>query len=172
MALSIEIELSSDDRLIKTLNGMAPTNVYKAVSAASKRAATAARAEGTKRIRAIYTMKAGDLKSRASIKPQPDGSIIEIKGPPEGIKKFSASAKKYGIFATIKKGHGIRIPRSFVMNSRFVARVGRERYPVEGLYGPSVPQMFGNPDVLDAMQERGAEVFENRLAHEIERRLT
>jgi hypothetical protein len=50
--------------------------------------------------------------------------------------------------------------------------VGRERYPVEGLYGPSVPQMFGNPDVLDAMQERGAEVFENRLAHEIERRLT
>ena len=169
--MAIEIELSSNDRLVRTLNGLAPTNIYKAVGAASKRAATAARTAGTKKIREIYTMKASDLKSRANIKPQMDGAVIEIKGPPEGIKKFSASQKRFGVFAMIKKGHGIRIPRSFSMNGRFVARVGQSRYPVEGLYGPSVPQLYGNPEVMDIMQERGGQVFESRLEHEIERRL-
>lgn len=169
--MAIEIELSSNANLERTLNSLAPTNVYKAVSAASKRAATAARTAGTKKIREIYTMKASDLKSRAAIKPQQDGATLEIKGPPEGIKKFSASKKSFGVFATIKKGHGVRIPRSFVMNGRFVARVGKERYPVEGLYGPAVPQLFGNPEVMEIMQERGSEVFESRLTHEIERRM-
>lgn len=57
------------------------------------------------------------------------------------------------------------------MNGRFVARVGKSRYPVEGLYGPSVPQLYGNPEVMDIMQERGGQVFESRLEHEIERRI-
>ena len=61
--------------------------------------------------------------------------------------------------------------RSFALNGRFVAREGKERYPVKGLYGPAVPQLFGNPDVMEQMQERGSEVFDARLEHELDRLL-
>lgn len=169
--MAIEITLSNDDAVIRQLNALAPSKIYKVISAASKRAATAARTAGTKKLREVYTMKASGMKSRSSIRPETDGAVLEIKGPPEVIKKFAATEKKYGIFATIKRGHGIRIPRSFSVNDRFVSRVGSERYPLKGLYGPSVPQMFGHPAILEAMTKRGCEVFESRLMHEIGRKL-
>ena len=50
-------------------------------------------------------------------------------------------------------------------------RKGKERYPLKGIYGPAVPQLFGNPDVLSVMMDRGSDVFEERLEHEIEYRL-
>lgn len=74
-------------------------------------------------------------------------------------------------FVAIKRDGGGRVPRSFTLNGHFVARAGKERYPVKGLYGPAVPQLFGNPEVMEEMQERGQEVFNSRLQHELERLL-
>lgn len=167
--MGLEIEISGDQELMRLLNLLAPTNVYKAISRASKRAATAARTAGTKQLRSVYTIKSGDLKSRAAIKTVDDGSVIDIKGPVEPVKKFQAGKRKRGIFVTIKRGNGSLVPRSFDLKGEFVARKGKARYPLKGLYGPSVPQMFGNPEVLDTIKERGVEVFETRLEHEIDR---
>ena len=71
----------------------------------------------------------------------------------------------------IKKGNSVRIPRSFAMNDRFVMREGASRYPVKGIYGPAVPQLFGNPQVVETMKTRGMEMFARRLEHEISRRM-
>lgn len=169
--MAIEISISADRELVNTLNRLAPTDVYRAVASASKRAATATRTAGTKRLRGIYTIKSGDLKRRAAIKKAGDGSVLEIKGPTENIKKYKAAKKSYGIFATVKRGQGVRVPRSFELGGNFLAREGKARYPLKGIYGPAVPQLFGNPEVLEAMEERGSEVFESRLYHEIDRLL-
>ena len=51
-------------------------------------------------------------------------------------------------------------------------RVGADRFPLRELYGPSTPQMmYSNEDVLDAMEERMVEVYEQRIDHEVERLL-
>lgn len=169
MPISAEIEAA--EQLLGTLAGLKSQGVQKAIQRASKRAATAARTAGTKSIRSIYTMKSGNLKARTQIRKEDDGTTILVRGSTEPVSRYKASKRKYGVFVAIKRDDGGRVPRSFTLNGHFVARAGKERYPVKGLYGPAVPQLFGNPEVMEEMQERGQEVFNSRLQHELERLL-
>lgn len=169
MPISAEIEAA--EQLLGTLAGLKSQGVQKAIQRASKRAATAARTAGTKSIRSIYTMKSGNLKARTQIRKEDDGTTILVRGSTEPVSRYKASKRKYGVFVAIKRDGGGRVPRSFTLNGHFVARAGKERYPVKGLYGPAVPQLFGNPEVMEEMQERGHEVFNSRLQHELERLL-
>lgn len=169
--MSIELELSSDRKLLQVLSGFNEENARKACVMAGKRAATAARAAGSRQIRSIYTMKAADVKAKARIKGTGDGAVIEIKGATEPVTKYKASKRKSGIFVSVKRGGMKKVERGFTIGTHFVAREGRERYPIKSLYGPSVPQLYGNPDVMETMEERGSKVFADRLEHEIEFRL-
>lgn len=89
----------------------------------------------------------------------------------EGISQYSAKQRKRGLFVSVKRGNRAKVPRGFSLHGSFVMRKGRERFPLKGIYGPAVPQLFGNPDVMEGMQERGGEVFEARVIHEIGYRL-
>ena len=169
--MPISAEIEAEEQLLGTLAGLKSQGVQKAIQRASKRAATAARTAGTKSIRSIYTMKSGNLKARTQIRKEDDGTTILVRGSTEPVSRYKASKRKYGVFVAIKRDGGGRVPRSFTLNGHFVARAGKERYPVKGLYGPAVPQLFGNPEVMEEMQERGQEVFNSRLQHELERLL-
>ena len=172
-----EISARAIERAIGSISGQ---KIIPAIMSAQRRAATAGRTLAAKRIREIYTIKAGDIKNRANIKADIGGTEtrIEIKGPFEPVKKYRARKNAHGIFVAIKRGKGklsinFPVPRSFQRpdNGRFVARVGPERGPLKGLYGPSVPQLFQNVEVMGEVQARMMEMYENRLMHELERRL-
>ena len=169
----IQIELSEQEyrQLFQTLQLLSPDAVYKASMASAKRALMAVRTAGSKKVRQIYTIKARDINSRITVKGADGGAEMRIKGPMEGIKKYRGAVKSYGIFAMIKKGNGMRVPRSFALNDSYLMRTGPARYPLKGIYGPSVPQLFGNPEVVEVIQTRGQEMFAKRLEHEIMRRL-
>ncbi|WP_295157139.1 hypothetical protein [Selenomonas sp. AE3005] len=169
--MSIEIELNTDAALNRMLNSLDNRNMYSAISAAAQRAAVHARKVGTKEIRKVYAVKAGTLKGKSNIKKAADGAVLEVKGGSEPIKSYSVAAKRKGIFVSVKKGKKTLVPRSFTLNNRFVARESSSRLPFRDLYGPAVPQLFGNPAVLEKVQEAGTEMFESRLMHEITRRL-
>ena len=167
-----EVSARAIERAIGSISGQ---KIIPAIMSAQRRAATAGRTLAAKRIREIYTIKAGDIKNRANIKVDMGGTEtrIEIKGPFEPVKKYRARKNAHGIFVAIKRGKGGTVPRSFQRpdNDRFVARVGRDRGPLKGLYGPSVPQLFQNVEVMGEVQARMMEMYENRLMHELERRL-
>lgn len=167
MPISAEIEAA--DQLLDMLEQLRPKGLQKAIQRASKRAAIAARTAGTKSIRSIYTIKSGSLKARTQLRNDANGTTILVRGTTEPVSRYKSSKRKYGVFVAIKRDGGGRVPRSFSLNGHFVARAGRERYPVKGLYGPAVPQLFGNPDVMEEMQDRGREIFNSRLEHELER---
>ena len=156
--MAIVTEIENSEALEKMLSNLSATNLHRAVARASGRAATAARTVGTKQLRAIYTMKAGDMKSRVSVRKELDGTTLLIRGSVERIEKFRTR---------VKRGTSSKVPRSFEAHGHMFKRDGKGRIPYRGLYGPAVPQMFGNPEVLDAMDARGSEVFETRLYHEI-----
>ena len=169
--MAIELEMSSDRKLLQVLSGLNEENARKACIVAGKRAATAARAAGSRQIRSIYTMKAADVKAKARIKGTGDGAVIEIRSTTEPVEKYKAQKRTSGVFVAVKRGGMKKVERGFTIGTKFVARVGRERFPVKGLYGPSIPQLYGNPDVMKTMEERGSEVFDERLEHEIAFRL-
>lgn len=168
--MAIITEITGTEELEKMLSNLSATNLHRAVARASKRAATAARTAGTKQLRAIYTMKAGDMKEKTTIRKETDGTTLLIRGSVERVEKFRTKVKRKkggGVFVSIKKGTQSKVPRSFEAHGHMFKRDGKGRIPYRGLYGPAVPQMFGNKEVLDAMDTRGSEVFETRLYHEI-----
>ncbi len=169
--MGVEIDIQGDKKIMDALSTLSDKEIARAAVAAGKRAATAARQAGTKEIRSIYTMKAGDLKAKAQIRADEDGATILVKGAPEAIHKYQAKKRRDGVFVSVKRGKMTHVPRGFSLGGAFVARKGKERYPLKGIYGPAVPQLFGNPDVLSVMMDRGSDVFEERLEHEIEYRL-
>ncbi|WP_432643396.1 hypothetical protein [Acidaminococcus sp.] len=169
--MPISAEITAASRLLRMLDRLNQQGAQRAVKRASKRAATAARTAGTKAIRNIYTIKSGNLKARTQIRSDGDGTTLLVRGSTEPVSKYKAALRQYGVFVAIKRSGGGRVARSFMLNGNFMARVGKERYPVKGLYGPAVPQLFGNPDVMEQMQERGGEMFGSRLEHELDRLL-
>lgn len=172
MPVKVELDTKSLKRLIKTLQDISGDKAQKVVARASKRAAIAARTAATKQIRAIYTIKARDMKNRAKITQNGGSSLIHIEGPMESVKKYKAKEKRNkGILVYVKKGNSAVVPRSFAYGEKFRQRETSKRLPIRSLYGPAVPQLFGNEAVIDAMSERGLEMFEKRLLHEFGRLL-
>lgn len=169
--ISIELNESSRRRIEQVLqNFIGGRKLSTAIKHASRRAAVTSRKAGVQEIRNTYTIKAGDLKGATSFSTGAFGTTLRIRGPEEPVAKYKASRRRKGIFVSIKKGSGSIVPRSFDMPGRgFVAREGRSRHPVTGLFGPAVPQLYGNPAVIARMTDEGMEMYEKRLMHELER---
>ena len=114
--MAIVTEIENSEALEKMLSNLSATNLHRAVARASGRAATAARTAGTKQLRAVYTMKAGDMKSRVSVRKESDGTTLLIRGSVERIEKFRTRVKRGkggGVFASVKRGTSSKVPRSF-----------------------------------------------------------
>ena len=154
--------------------------IRSALADAANRAAISARAAGVKRVREIYTVKAGQVKKgaftlkRANSHGDPIEARLEIKGSMLDVRFFSRKiTKKRGVFVSIKKDTSFHVPGSFGQtiggNRIAMRRAGKERYPTKGIYGPSAPQLFGNPAVIGLMEKQGMEMYEKRIRHALDR---
>ena len=174
--MSITVDSSSLERASILLDGM-PMAAEKAISASLNRAILASRTALSKGVREIYTIKASDVKSNMTMKKSTAGTLtatLTVKGSPIPLTNFSVSVRKGDISARVKKGGGGSLPHSFFVVTKGVGIYHREassRLPIQQEFGPSAPQMAGEPGVIDRAEERAQEVFESRLEHEIYARL-
>jgi hypothetical protein len=60
-------------------------------------------------------------------------------------------------------------PHTFGIRDEVFRRVGPERYPITPLFGPNVAQLAHEGATTDVIRETVAEVFPQRLRHEMER---
>lgn len=182
----IELELDRKGVAVAeaAMKALSDDKIAKIVQRSSRRAAITARKVGTQAIREIYAVKGAEVvKSGVSFRSLTDGTEIRVKGNyPLAEKMYKTKVKKSGIFVSIKKGTEAKVERGFVnpkaergfVNPKsrlFVQRQGRDRMPLKGVYGPALPQLFGNARVQDAMQEEGMDMYEKRLWHELDRAL-
>ena len=173
----IELELDRKGIAVaeSAMQALSDDNIAEIVHRSSRRAAITARKAGTQAIREIYAVKgAGVVKSGVSFRSLTDGTEIRVKGDyPLAEKMYKTKVKKSGIFVSIKKGTEAKVERGFVnpKSGLFVQRQGQDRMPLKGVYGPALPQLFGNARVQDAMQEEGMDMYEKRLWHELDRAL-
>ncbi len=75
------------------------------------------------------------------------------------VKRGSPSATVPGLFVQQSSRSGYAGP---------MQRYLRTRYPLRIPYGPSVPQMFGNPNVLEELAPEAEEFLNERFLHEVE----
>lgn len=176
----IEVTASHIDRaerLLQNIPGAAP----KALSNAIFRAAETARTEAARKVRETYYVKHSDVIS--TIKIHKVGALaakVVSRGHAMSLTSFKVTPgtpqprRKKSIVVRVKRGGGGPITSAFVgrMKSGHVGvflRAGKQRTPIEELYGPPIPQMLGNPSVSAWVEEKASSKLDERLEHEIGR---
>ena len=167
----IEIDPHSTQTIERAFANLRGNQIVPAIMSAQRRAIAAGRMAGRREIRSIYTIKAGEINKRATIRADRGAlsTVMHIKGPFEPVNQYQARRNARGVYVAIKRGAGGTVPRSFDINGQFVARDSTARLPVHGLYGPAVPQLYGNAEVSEIVEKRSMEMYEQRLLYELER---
>ncbi|WP_036217048.1 phage tail protein [Lysinibacillus sphaericus] len=178
----IQIRVDNAER-IEQLFENTPREAKIILVRAINRGATAARTRSSVLLRKNYIMKAEDIKKRIKIRKATANNLsaqIRASGPVTPLMKFDvtpstpqsvivrARVKKGGSRKVIKHGFVNRMSNSHV---NVFTRVGRNRLPIKGLYGPSIAQMMGKEEIVEEIIERGQTVRDERLEHELNRLL-
>jgi len=170
-------QIEKAERMLRHLPEAAP----KAMSSAIQRAAETARTEAARKVRETYFVKHSDVI--ATIRIQRPGALsanVISRGNAISLSKFNVTPKQpqprrnAAIIVRVKKGEGGPIKSAFVarMKSGHIGvflRAGKQRKPIQELYGPPIPQMLGNPSVKEWVETQASEKLEERLTHEIDR---
>lgn len=135
-----------------------------------------------------YNMKAGDIKKQIKVIPATAGKpVVTVRcvGRPVPLIKFSARQTGKGVTVNVKNGRKL-IRGAFVAtmpsghrgvfirtghDHRRVVRGGKVVWsglPIKQLFGPAIPDAFGNQVVSGALVSLARAKFPNILAHEIE----
>lgn len=152
-----------------------------AISSALNRALTNVASNISKEVRQDYNIKAADVKEtliKTKASRQNLNAIVRSRGNLIPLDRFKVSPKKPApkrkapIKVGVKKNGVKPISGAFVADISGVKvfqRQGKQRLPINRLFGPSVPQMLKNEEIRNVINEEGRETFYRRLDHEINR---
>ncbi len=181
--IEIKIDTKELERVEKMLSNV-PQGMEKATSSAINRTLQMTRTSATRKVRETYDIKAkdvrGTIKMNRAGKSNLQGAMIS-RGGAIPLMKFKINPSKPNpkrrkpVFASVKRSGG-NIKSAFVaeMDSGHTGvfeRVGKARFPIRELYGPSSPQMIGEETIIEEIQEEAQDIMIKRLSHEAVRLL-
>lgn len=120
-------------------------------------------------VRKYYITKSRVKKAMSSI---PGG--FKVRGGMQSLDHYKLSptspTKKYSLRGAVRRDSGLKSlgGRAFLMRGAKAGgkpfkRLSRKRFPVKLIIGPSIPQIVGNDETGELLQERGEELFRRRL---------
>lgn len=158
---------------------------------AINRAIQAGKTQATREISKEYAVRQRQVNERVKVSKASLKNLeaeVSWRGYALNLADFKVTpnkpqpAKRPVLRATVKKATGWRpMPGVFLINTRSGVKAFRRtsqakadgsRYPITGVWGPSIPQLLGAPNVREAVEERAQEVLHVRLDHEINRLLS
>lgn len=193
MTVRITVDAQSIKDIEKRLGSLAK-KAPNAISNALNRAVTNINSNIKKEVRSKYHIKAGDIADTLDIRRANVSNLsahVISKGKVIGLDKFKVSPKtanpkrKAQLKIAVKKEATKQILGAFILNLHGVkvfTRSGEKHYPKQGSYagkgilrekinrkfGPSVPQMIGNKEVVAKIEKGGQETYQKRLNQEIQ----
>lgn len=186
----VEIDIIGVEELEKKLGNLkskAPTVLSRAINRAAQKAKTETKREAA----AKYFVSQGEVMKTLTISkasPAKLSAELRSKGSQIALSKFKVSPKRsvrrtsrggyspsvYKV--AVKKEGGLKTlhadPKSFIatMKSGHVGvmrRDGSERLPITQLFGPAVPSMVKNEEIISQIRERALETLEKRIDAEV-----
>jgi len=156
-----------------------------AVARALNRSVQGVTTDAGQMARQSYNVRSGDVKRSFTLLKASPSSLFGAatsKGRVLSLRDFSPTPgpgkrrPAVGLSVMVKRQSGkVRLAGAFwgQMPGRDVAsvfrRLGTSRLPIEKLFGPSVPQMLGNQEVMARIQAKAADRFGVNLDHEVSR---
>lgn len=180
--LIVDISEESLERVSKILKGV-PGGTFKAVGSALARAGQAGRTVAARAASKEYAISQQQFNSNIRninhfTKTSGDTVTVEFGycGYVIPLVKFDTTVTGDGHIATRAK----RASTKTILDNAFMANMGKHtgiferetpsRFPVRELFGPAPTQMmYSSEEVMDAVEERASEVYEQRIEHEITR---
>lgn len=180
MSITIGIDDQALREIEKKLGEMAH-RAPGAMSAALNRTVTNISSNIRKEVREKYHIKAGDIKDTIVTKKASKSSLsasVTSKGQVIPLDKFKINPKTVNpkrrkqLKISVKKGGAKEVTGAFIADLhglKVFQRSSERRLPIKKLFGPSVPQMIGNDEIVKKIEEEALETFDKRVQHEINR---
>ena len=154
--------------------------IFQAVGSALKRAAQSGMSQAGGYASGAYNISSGAFKSHVKSKIMMSGGSggvtsvrLTFSGSVIRLIEFKTGfSKDGGVSVSVKKGGGAVLTRAFVGNfgrHGIYERVGKGKYALQELYGPSAAHMMMDAGVIQKMDQHITEVFNSRIEHEISR---
>lgn len=179
--LIVDVVESGLDRVSKILAGI-PGGVQKAVGSALARAGRSGRTVAARAITKEYAISYTQVIAnvRNINRSSGSGSSMEVTFGYAGnvipLVRFDTTVSGDGYVQTRVKQSSSKeiLDRAFQAqvgaHTGIFERVGDDRFPIKELFGPAVPQMmYSNEDVMDEIENKVVETYQNRIDHEITR---
>lgn len=169
----IRIEPVNLENIVRQMSLM-PQNVERAARSAVRRTLRGGRQDISRKIGQRYTIKVSAVTKTLRITSSGLSGEITSRGGRNPLEKFKTRPKRRpkrppagGVFAQVVKGQGGNLPHAFLQRSGGVyERVGKKRFPIRRIKGPSAPGMLGNAVVAPDIQAKLAERLGINFAHE------
>lgn len=178
MSGQIEVKSNSIDKAIKYLSGV-PGGFETAMMRASNRALQEGRTAAVREATKQYTVKARDIRPTFKMHRASKANLqasLESKSGRLPLSTFAhrpttdtTGANRKQVRVSVKKGGLKPLGQAFVHDGRILQRLGRTSYPVQQKFGPAVPSMLDNDEVVDKVVETMAKSVDKRLDHEVGR---
>jgi len=155
-----------------------PSEVPKVASRALNRAANSVRTTAARETSKGYVIRVGEVRNTIKINGATAGklhAVVKARDTRRPLINFKVRSTPSMLKVEVKRGQQKNFPKAFInkgMSSgklHVLRRVGRDRYPIQIKYGPSIPEMIGSPSVSKFVEDNAVETLEKRLDHEINR---
>lgn len=181
----IEITSEQIDR-VETLLGNVRNAPYMVFYNAVNRSLLAVKTQAKKEVTNVYNISSSAFSSNSKISTKNASNSnmvgnITFAGSVIPLIKFKVSPSiansksKKGVIASVLKATGAK-----TLNSAYVTNLGRfgigvferetsQRNSSKQLYGPSAAHMVENSTVINVLEQKGQEMLDKRIEHEITR---
>ena len=154
-----------------------PNGYEAAISRSMNRAATAGRSAAVSTIRQEYTIKASTVRRNFTIHKATRSdleALVTSKGPRIPLVNYKTRPKtdttgnaRKPVRVAVKARGGLKpLGKSFVYRGKILQRLDTSSLPVQEVYGPAIPVLSGNNEVVDNVEKTMQETFLKRLDHE------
>lgn len=154
-----------------------PNGYEAAVSRSMNRAATAGRSAAVSTIRQEYTIKASTVRRNFTIHKATRSdleALVTSKGSRIPLVNYKTRPKtdttgnaRKPVRVAVKARGGLKpLGKSFVYRGKILQRLDTSSLPVQEVYGPAIPVLSGNNEVVDNVEKTMQETFLKRLYHE------
>lgn len=163
------------DEAIDRLKNVDEGKLRRAIRSAVLRTLRGARKDAGTKIKQRYTIAAGRVTRTIKLRAMGLGGEMTSSGPRNPLPFFVVRPRSRpkrmpagGVFVMNVRGQGGYLRHAFLQkNGQVYERVGRPRFPIRKLSGPSAPGMLGNPHVAPFIVARMEERLGVNLEHEI-----
>jgi hypothetical protein len=182
--MSREFISLGNDRLQKAKNMLVgfEKEIPQVVARAINRSIENARSNVVREVRDRYNVRAKDIRTSIKIsranKNYPT-AVLSSTGGPLPTMAFQVrpgtvnGKRRTPITVSVKKGQSEKLDRAFIAmvggKTGVYERIGQTRLPIRQMYGPSVPQMIGNDEIVKEIADKARAMLDDRLDHEIKR---